>query len=158
MKPKHIILDKDSIFFCGAFKKWCKRKKIKPRFGAVNKHGSIAVIERFIKSLKNEGTRKIAVSFRLDIMREELTHYVNWYNEYRPHNFLDGKTPNEVLENLVPSYSKPRFEPRYRWPRGSPCAAPQVKIKGVPGSEFVLVIGFLEGRRHLPIIVLKHVA
>jgi transcriptional regulator with XRE-family HTH domain len=33
--PRHIIMDKDSIFFCGAFKKWCKRKNIRPRYGAV---------------------------------------------------------------------------------------------------------------------------
>jgi transposase InsO family protein len=156
--PRHIILDKDSIFYCDAFKKWCKRKDIRPRYGAVGKYGSVSVIERFIKSMKNEGTRKILVPLRFDAMRLELSYYVNWFNEFRPHSYLEGKTPKEVYEELAPANSKPRYEPRLRWPHGSPCASPQAKIKGNPGTEFVLVIGFLEGRRHLPIIELKRVA
>jgi len=157
-KPKHIITDKDSIFDCDDFKKWCKQKDIHPRYGAVGRFGSISFIERFIKSLKNEGTRKITVPFRLDAMRLELSYYVNWYNDFRPHSYIDGKTPKELFEDLVPANSKPRYEPRSRWPRGSSCAAPQAKIKGNPGAEFVLIIGFLEGRRHLPMIELKRVA
>ncbi len=38
-----------------------------------------------------------------------------------------------------PCRGAPGFEPRTRWPRGSPCAKPQVFVKGKPG-----------GRRHLP--------
>jgi len=33
-KPKYIITDKGSQFWCDGFKGWCKGKKIKPRFGA----------------------------------------------------------------------------------------------------------------------------
>ena len=42
--PKYLICDKDSIFWCDAFKRWCKRRRIRPRFGAVGQHGSIAVV------------------------------------------------------------------------------------------------------------------
>jgi len=69
-----------------------------------------------------------------------------------------GKTPQEAYKDFVPANSKPRFEPRSRWPRGSPCAAPQTMIQGKSGSRLVLVIGFYEGRKHLPIIELKRVA
>jgi len=40
-KPKYIISDKGSQFWCDGFKAWCKRKGINPRFGAVGKYGSI---------------------------------------------------------------------------------------------------------------------
>ncbi|MCF6176130.1 MAG: DDE-type integrase/transposase/recombinase [Victivallaceae bacterium] len=50
--PKYIISDKGRQFFCNHYKGWCADKNINPRFGAVGKHGSIAITERFIKSLK----------------------------------------------------------------------------------------------------------
>jgi len=157
-KPKHIITDKDSIFYCPAFKKWCRRRNINPRFGAVGKHGSIAVIERYIRSMKNEGTRKILVPLRKDAMRRELAYYVSWYNEFRPHNFLEGKTPQEIYKDLVPANTHPRLEPRPRWPRGSPCASPQAKVSGKTGVKFVLTVAFMENRRHLPVLELRRAA
>ena len=39
--PKYVISDKGSQFWCDGFKGWCKRKGIKPRFGAVGQSGSI---------------------------------------------------------------------------------------------------------------------
>jgi transposase InsO family protein len=51
--PKYIICDKGQQFWCGVFKDWCDGHGITPRFGAVGQHGSIALIERFILTLKN---------------------------------------------------------------------------------------------------------
>jgi transposase InsO family protein len=59
--PKYLICDKASQFWCPEFKDWCDRKGITPRFGAVGKKGSIAVIERFIRSLKRECLYEILV-------------------------------------------------------------------------------------------------
>jgi transposase InsO family protein len=50
--PKYIICDRGKQFDCDAFRAWCKRKGIRPRFGAVGKHGSIAVVERAILTIK----------------------------------------------------------------------------------------------------------
>ena len=47
---------------------------------------------------------------------------------------------------------QPRFEPREQWPIDSPCAKPQVEVRGSPGDSIVLKIDGYEGRRHLPII------
>ena len=91
-------------------------------------------------------------------IRREVSLYIVWYNEHRPHSAVGGKTPKEVYDNLEPSNTKPRFEPRSRWPRGSPCAFPQTRIKGRKGSKLVLVIGYFEGRKNLPVIELKRVA
>jgi transposase InsO family protein len=157
--PKYLITDKDSIFDCPGFKRWCRqKKKITPRYGAVGKHGSIAIIERFIKTMKDECTREVLVPLRMDAMRKELAYYTAWYNEHRPHSSLGGMTPNEFYEGQVPANTKPRYEPRLHWPRGSPCAGPQAKIKGRRGCRLVLQIAFMEGRRHLPVIELKRVA
>ena len=64
--------------------------------GAVGKYGSIAVIERFIRTLKSECTRRIVVPLRRRNMRTELTCHLDWYSEHRPHDALDGRTLNEV--------------------------------------------------------------
>ena len=50
-------------------KLWCEKKKIKRRTGAVGKYGSIAIVERLIKSIKYEYTRRIMIPLRLDEMR-----------------------------------------------------------------------------------------
>jgi hypothetical protein len=95
-KPKYLIVDQGSEFKSDHFKNdWCKNHGILPRFGAVGKHGSIAVVERFHRTFKD--------ILRLATIPEEQSRYeqeasliIDWYNEHRPHNTLDGKTPNEV--------------------------------------------------------------
>jgi len=156
--PKYLICDKDSIFWCLAWKRWCKRKAIRPRHGAIGKHGSIAVLERFIRTVKEEVTRRILVPQRKAAFRRELTSYLAWYNEHRPHATLYGKTPNEVYFRLRPANRRPRIEPRESWPRRSPCAAPCTLVAGQPGDRFELEVGSHDGRRHLPIVSLRRAA
>jgi transposase InsO family protein len=55
-RPRHIIAEKGKEFFCRPFKDWCRQHGIRPRFGAIGQHGSIAVVERFIRSMKSECT------------------------------------------------------------------------------------------------------
>ena len=83
---------------------------------------------------------------------QEASLIIDWYNEHRPHATLDGKTPNEVFYSRPAANAQARFESRELWPRGSPCAKPQVDIDGAPGDPIVLEIDCLEGRRHLPMI------
>jgi transposase len=43
--PKYIVCDRDSVFDCDAFRRWVKRKGIRPpRYGAVGKHGSMEMV------------------------------------------------------------------------------------------------------------------
>ena len=156
--PRYIISDKGPQFWCGGYKTWCRKKRIRPRFGAVGKHGSIAVVERFVRTLKDECTRRILVPFRYDEFRRELRLFVEWYNEYRPHTYLDGRTPNEAALDLPPANESPRLEPRPNWPRKSRCASPQAPVRGDPGARIVLSIAYHGSRKHLPIITLKKVA
>jgi hypothetical protein len=83
---------------------------------------------------------------------------VEWYNESRPHTWLGGKTPNEVYHGTFPANRRPRFEPRSRWPRGSPCAKPWALVRGSPGAKLTLDVTFHAGRKYLPIVTLKRAA
>jgi putative transposase len=153
--PKYVICDKGQQFWCGAFKDWCGRQGITPHFGAVGQHGSIALVERFILSLKNECTRVIIVPFRSESFRRELRWYTDWFNQDRPHSALDGKTPHEVYYKMSPACERPRYEPRARWPRSAPCASPHAPVAGIQGALIRLDVRYDGGRKHLPIVGLR---
>jgi transposase InsO family protein len=69
-----------------------------------------------------------------------------------------GSAPNEEYTGQRPANAALRFEPRTMWPRGSSCAAPQAQIKGRRGAKLILVVGYLEGPRHLPVVELRRAA
>ncbi len=140
------------------FKQWCRRKGVKPHFGAIGKHGSIAVVERLILTVKCLLAFLLLVPFRREQFQNELFAIAEWYNQHRPHATLGGKTPNEVYYSLFPANRKPRFEPRAAWPRALPCAAPRTLVKGQSGARLELLMTFHKGRKHLPIITLRRVA
>ncbi len=148
--PKYIVCDKGVQFTSDGFQAWCNRKNIRPRYGAVHRYGSIAVIERFIKSLKKEWLRRLIIPLRLEVMRADLTVYTSWFNEHRPHQALEGRTPLEVYHHLAPASAARRFVPRANWPthRG----------RGEPGIRTALVVTYHEGRRQLPIFELRQAA
>jgi len=155
--PRHIVCDRGGQFDCPAFRKWCRRKGIKPpRYGAIGKHGSIAVVERVILTLKTLLSRLLLVPYRHEAFLRELNLTVEWYNQSRPHTWFGGKTPNEVYFAKFPANRCPRFEPRSRWPRGSPCAKPWALVRGSPGAKLTLEVSFQRNRKHLPVITLKH--
>ena len=154
--PKYIICDRGGQFDCPAFRKWCRRKGIKPpRYGAIGKHGSIAVVERVILTLKTLLSRLLLVPYRHDAFLRELNLTVAWYNQSRPHTWLGGRTPNEAYFASFPANRRPRFEPRKQWPRGSPCAKPWALVRGSPGVKLTLEVSYHHGRKHLPIVMLK---
>ncbi len=97
----------------------------------------VAVIERFFRTLKSEGTRPISIPLRVATIREEIALFATWYNQYRPHRALDGRTPAECATNTV-AKSKPA-------PPG-------------PNQTLTLVVGYLEGRRHLPVVQIRRAA
>jgi transcriptional regulator with XRE-family HTH domain len=92
------------------------------------------------------------------LCRAGLARYVEWYNEWRPHTFLRGRTPNEAYHRRHPACRYPRFEPRSRWPRGAPCAAPRVPARGKSGVRLNLDVAYHAEQRHLPIVKLRRVA
>jgi transposase InsO family protein len=157
--PRHLVSDRGKQFIAKGFRRWCRRWSIQLRFGALDKHGSLAVIERSMRTLKSECTRRlILVPYRLTRFQQELALYFTWHNGQRPHSGLRGATSGEIYHRRRQAIRAPRFEPRGRWPRRSPCAMPQTLIRGQPGVRVDLQARYLAGRRHLPVITLKRAA
>jgi putative transposase len=156
--PRHLISDKGSQFWPSPrYKRWCRRHNIRPRFGAVGKHGSIAVLERAIRTIK-DGLKGIVVPTRRETMIREMNGLIDWTNQHRPHTSLGGQTPDEVFFRRFPAHRRPRIEPRPNWPRASPCAKPQVLVAGTPGVRFHVEVEHLHGHQHLPVVTLRRAA
>src|SRR5262249_45745695 len=51
--PKYLVTDSGTQYTCAGFRHWCRRRGIRHRRGAVGRSGSIAVVERFIRTLKD---------------------------------------------------------------------------------------------------------
>jgi putative transposase len=155
--PKYAVSDQGTQF--GAdYLVWCNQRGVKPRFGAIGQHGSIALLERFVRTLKQECCAMIGVPYSLDAMQGELVQFFRWYCDLRPHQSLRGATPAEVYEGRKPANQQPRLEPRARYPARSPCAAPRVPAHRPRGAKLRLAVKCQDGARHLPIVELTRVA
>ena len=135
--PKNLITDRGKQFTSKTFRRWCRKRDVRQRFGAVGQKGSIAVIERFFRTLKSEGTRPISIPLRVATIREEMALFATWYNQHRPHRALDGRTPAECAAGTVA-----KSEP----------AQPE------PNQRLTLVVEYLEGRRHPPVVQIRRAA
>jgi len=147
--PRYVVSDKGKQFWCRSFKVWCKRRGIRPRYGRIGEPASIAIVERFIRSMKDECTRCLLVPMSLAGMRREIHLYTTWYNTQRTHMGLGGKTPQGVYEGRARRGQ--RFEPRPRWPH-------QPHRRKTGGDRFRLHVTYIEGRKHLPVIELRRAA
>jgi transposase InsO family protein len=94
--PIHLISDQDSIFKSKAFAELLDIWKVKHRFGAVGKHGSIAVTERLIRTLKYEWLKRVPILRGIDHLQEVCDGFVEWYNQWRPHTHSTGATPETI--------------------------------------------------------------
>ncbi|MDR2441011.1 MAG: DDE-type integrase/transposase/recombinase [Planctomycetaceae bacterium] len=156
-KPKYLISDQGTQFTSTEFRQWCTENNIKQRFGAIGKHGSIAVTERVILTYKDSCTRRIVVPVLKDDMIYETKLFFDWYNEYRPHTTLNGKTPNEVYYHRHAANAKPRIETRPKVKHSIPCVKPRMCIAGKVGTKIKLHLEFLKGRLNLPIIHVERI-
>jgi len=94
--PKHIISDQAGVFIGGVFAELLDRWHVKPRLGAIGKHGSIAVTERVIKTLKYEWLKHVAIVKGFDHLVLLCSEFQTWYNSWRPHMTLNGLRPDDV--------------------------------------------------------------
>jgi transposase InsO family protein len=147
--PKYLVSDHGTQFG-DDYRAWCRRRGVRARYGAIGKVGSIALIERFVLTLKSEGLRRILVPLRQTEITAEVSAIVDWYNACRPHEALGGATPNEIYRGRRPACRGPRIEPRARYPtrRGE-------RVRGKRGAVVRLMIGHHEGRSHLPVVRLR---
>jgi len=94
--PRHLITDQEGVFISDAFRDLLIPWNVRQRFGAVGKHGSIAVTERVILTLKYEWLKRVPVIRGLDHLNQLLHDFEVYYNEYRGHATLDGAIPSVI--------------------------------------------------------------
>jgi putative transposase len=104
--PKHIISDQGSVFIGDVFAELLGKYEILHRFGAIGKHGSIAVTERVNKTLKYEWLKRVTLIKDIDHLTELCSEFETWYNSWRPHMTLDGLRPDDVFYNNKPGKPK----------------------------------------------------
>ena len=73
--PRYIVSDK-GVQFQKEYRAWCDKHGVRPRFGALGKHGSIAVIERFWHSHEERvpAAGQRAALHRGDAVRDRRVH------------------------------------------------------------------------------------
>jgi len=94
--PRYLISDQEGVFISDAFRDLLIRWNVKPRFGAVGRHGSIAVTERVIPTLKYEWLYRVPVIRGLDHIGQLLSDFVVYYKAYRGHATLGGAVPSVI--------------------------------------------------------------
>ncbi len=104
--PKHIISDQAGVFTGNVFAELLDSWNVKPRFGAVGKHGSISVTERVIKTLKYEWLKRVPIIKGFDHLTTLCEEFECWYNNWRPHMTLDGIRPDDVYYDKKPEKPK----------------------------------------------------
>ena len=137
----HFISDHARCFTGQVFRRKLLRLEVKQRFGAVGKKGSIALIERLWRTLKDTlGLRLLRPSAAEDLattVEIGLVHYAH----FRPHQALNGATPAEVYFGRTPAYLA-AIPP----PSGRPG-------EGTMDSPFR--VEYLDAERMLPVLVRK---
>ena len=148
--PTHLITDQ-GVAFKGAFQRWCVRNSVQLRYGAIGKHGSIAVIERFFRSLKQEFLRRIFIPLSPQRMMQAITAYATWFNLHRPHQAHHGRTPADVLfgDNTPAQVIEPRA--KYSIPLDDIGRPTRIRVK-----HMALSVTYHDGHRLLPVLQLHH--
>ncbi len=131
--PRHLVTDHGRQFRSAAFKRALQRRGIRRRFGAIGKTGSLALIERFWRSMKEEYARGLFLYRPLRTIERQLQSFALWINRERPHQSLGNRTPDEV-------HSGRARRPRHTATRG------------------VLAVRFVGGDHRLPVLRLRHAA
>ncbi len=102
--PRHFVSDQGSQFVARELKSYLAQAGVEQRFGALYRHGSIALIERFFRTLK-EHLHLSAVVYWRPWSRSDLECRLNSallrYAYSRPHTALRGRVPAEVFFGIA---------------------------------------------------------
>ena len=109
-KPKHLTSDQGSVFTSNSFREFLALSRVRIRYCAIGEHGSISVTERVIETLKYEWLKKVPVIRGYRHLVQLCTDFSEWYNNWRPHEFLGSTTPAIAFQKkavpLVPKTAK----------------------------------------------------
>jgi transposase InsO family protein len=93
---RHVITDQQGVFTSEVFAELLRDWDVRPRFGAVGRHGSIAVTGRAILTLKHEWLRRVPVIRGLDHLSQLLDDFSEYYKEWRGHSTIGGAVPSVI--------------------------------------------------------------
>jgi hypothetical protein len=95
-RPAHFVSDQARCFKGQVFRRKLRRLEVKQRFGAIGKKGSIALIERLWKTLKDTLGLRLLRPLVAEDLREKIELGLVHYAHFRPHQALGGATPAEI--------------------------------------------------------------
>jgi transposase InsO family protein len=107
--PPALALLQGRQFTDKGFRRWCLRRRIRQRFGAVQKYGSISVVERLIRTMKSEALRRILIPFDQASFKREVGLFVvsSWRPRY--HGICWLKCPKCRGSESLDDFSMRRF-------------------------------------------------
>lgn len=131
--------DRGPCFIGRVFRRTLERLEVRPRYGAIGKKGSIALIERLWRTLKDtvhlRGLRPLVADDLAATVELGLAHYAY----FRPHQALGGATPAEIYFGRTPAHLS-AIPP----PRGRPGEGPM---------DPPFRVEYLDAERLLPVLV-----
>lgn len=131
--PTWVVSDKDPALRSDLVSRLLGHYGTRRRYGAVGRKGSIAIIERLWRSMKQEYVGHLFLYRSLPGLDRRLRRWARWFNGHRPHQGLGQRTPDDV----------------YR-------ARPSGRTRDLTAS--VLSVRFLDGDDRLPILRLRRAA
>jgi len=131
--PRWFVSDKDPVLRAGAVRDLLCRHGIRRRFGAVGRHGSISLIERTWRSMKQEYARHLFLFETVSRLEASVMRWARWFNAERPHQGLGQRTPDDVYRERPPKRARDL-------------------------TAGTLSVRFLDGDRRLPILRLHRAA
>lgn len=141
-KPKHFITDQGPEFKKGtAFRKKLDQLGVKHRAGAIGQSGSIAIIERFWRTVKDMVDARFLPPLSPSHLEKKVTVALDYYARLRPHQGLHAATPAEMYFQQVPAASRAIRPPRAH--SREPAAA----------VDPPFVVAFADDQRRLPYLV-----
>jgi len=112
--PRYVVSDQGSQFTARLLRRWLRAQGIRQRFGAIGKTGSIAIIERFWRTLKNLLGLPFAPPFLRSELERRLDATITYYAEMKPHHGLGGDTPSDRYFERETTSQNLRSPPRAR--------------------------------------------
>lgn len=96
-KPKDLMFHSDQgcQYTSYMFRSFLRENKVKQSFSAPGSPLDNAVAESFFSSIKKEDFRRNFYTSHKEF-QEAVDEYINFYNDYRPHQRLKYLTPNQV--------------------------------------------------------------
>jgi hypothetical protein len=116
------------------------------RFGAIGRTGSIAIIERFWRTLKEMLDLRARPPLSHHHLEDKIEIGLRYYAIHRPHQGLHGATPEEIYFRRTPAGARAVSPPR---------ASSRDPAKPL---ELPFEIAYADPERRLPFLIPKQIA